>query len=48
MKYKAEWEDSDDEHLLSWSCLLERLCSPGGGGGLKEGGDSAVVDCMSS
>lgn len=42
MKYRPEWEDSDEGHLLS--CL----CTPGGGGGLKEGGDSAVVDCTSS
>lgn len=48
MKYNPEWDDSDDGHLSSWSRLLGRLCTPGGGGGLKEGGDSAVVDCMSS
>lgn len=48
VKYKPEWEDSDEGHLLSWSRLLGCLCTPGGGGGLKEGGDSAVVDCTSS
>lgn len=48
MKYKPELVDSDEGHLLSRSLLLGRLCTPGGGGGLKEGGGSAVVDCTSS
>lgn len=48
MKYRPEWEDSDEGHLLRCCRLLWRLCTPGGGGGLKEGGDSAVVDCTSS
>lgn len=48
MKYRPEWEDSDEGHLLSCSRLLWCLCTPGGGGGLKEGGESAVADCTSS
>lgn len=48
MKYRPEWEDSDEGHLLSCSRLLGCLCTPGGGGGLKVGGDSAGVDCTSS
>lgn len=48
VKYKPECEDSEEGHLLSGSLLLGPLCTPGGGGGLKEGGDSAVADWTSS
>lgn len=48
MKWRPERDDSDEGHFLSCSRLLWCLRTPGGGGGLKEGGDSAAVDCMSS
>lgn len=47
VKYKPEWEDSEEGFLVAGSRRLCFLWTPGGGGGLKGGGES-VPDCTSS
>lgn len=40
VKYRPEWEDSEEGRLVAGSLRVGILWTPGGGGGLKEGGES--------
>lgn len=47
VKYKPDWDEVEDGRLLSVAFRLGRRGTPGGGGGLNEGGGSEM-DCTSS
>lgn len=47
VKCRSELEESEEGRLLGVGLPLGRRCTRGGGGGLKEGGDSEV-DLLSS
>ncbi len=42
VKYKPDWDELEEGRLLSVAFRPGRRWSPGGGGGLKEGGESEV------